>query len=174
MQLANKINRISEQIIERASSLFLALGGVLIVLMAFLTSYGVIRRYAFDSPEPYSYEFNMIFLVLCFVLAVPAVDRLCRHIRVDIIPTRLPQRAQDILTNIVAPIIGLVFCVVLVWKGWTDAWYAFRIGQLSSSAWAVPLFPTKVIIPIGYGLLCLVLIARLYGGIASLKDSTTK
>jgi TRAP-type C4-dicarboxylate transport system permease small subunit len=172
--LANKINRISEQIIERASRIFLVLSGVLILLMSLLTSYGVIRRYAFDNPEPYSYEFNMMFLVLCFVLAVPAVDRLSRHIRVDIIPTHLPQRAQDILLNIVGPIIGLVFCVVLVWKGWTDAWYALQIGQKSSSAWAAPLFPTKIIIPIGYGLLCLVLVARLWSGITSLKDSTTK
>jgi TRAP-type C4-dicarboxylate transport system permease small subunit len=167
--LVKKIRRISDQLIERASYFFLVLGGALIVIMALLTSYGVIMRYAFNNPEPYSYEFNMIFLVLCFVLAVPAVDRLGRHIRVDIVPTHLPQGTQDILLNIVGPIIGLVFCIVLVWKGGTDAWYALQIGQKSSSAWAAPLFPTKAIIPIGYGLLCLVLLARLCGGIASLK-----
>jgi TRAP-type C4-dicarboxylate transport system permease small subunit len=141
------------------------------VLMALTSTYGVVRRYLFGSPDPHVYELNLICLLLCFVLAVSGVERLNRHIRVDLIATRMPRSAQSILLNIIGPIVGLLLCVVFTWKGWGDAWHAFSIGQKSSSAWPVPLSPIKFIIPIGYGLLCLVLISRLYRIFASPKDS---
>ena len=38
--------------------------GSLIVTMAFLASYGSIRRYVFNAPEPVSYELSKMFLLL--------------------------------------------------------------------------------------------------------------
>jgi TRAP-type mannitol/chloroaromatic compound transport system permease small subunit len=150
------------------------LGGALMVLLALASTYGVARRYVFGDPDPHVYELNLIFLLLCFVVAVSGVERLNRHIRVDLIATHMPQGAQVILLNIIGPIVGLFLCAILTWKGWSDAWYAFSIGQVSASAWPVPLSPIKIIIPIGYALLCLVLIARLYRGLVSLKTASRR
>jgi TRAP-type mannitol/chloroaromatic compound transport system permease small subunit len=172
--LVNKVKQILEQLIERASQFTMVLAGALVVLMAFITTYGVVRRYIFNSPEPYSYEFSVIFLLLSFVLAVAALERLNRFIRVDILASRFSKGTNNVILNIVTPILGLAFCVILTWKGGADALYALQMGQLSRSAWQVPLFPIKIIIPIGYGLLCLVLITRLCRGLASLEDSTKK
>jgi TRAP-type mannitol/chloroaromatic compound transport system permease small subunit len=43
-----------------------------------------------------------------------------------------------------------------------------RIGETSQSSWEEPLFPIKLLVPIGMALLCLVLVAQLSRGIASL------
>jgi TRAP-type C4-dicarboxylate transport system permease small subunit len=159
-----------ERIIERISNAFTVLSGVLIVLMAFLASYGVIRRYVFESPEPYSYELSMMFLLWTFVLALAYLEKLDSHLRVDFFVVLLPERISNFFLNVVGPIAGLVFCAVLTWEGWTVAMYSLETGEKSMSIWAVPLFPVKIVIPFGYGLLCIVLILKIIQGILKTRE----
>ena len=158
-------NRKVINVVDWASRIFLGLSGVLIVIMVFLTSYGVIRRYAFNSPEPYSYELNVIFLLFSFVFAVSAVEMQDRHIRVDFIINRLPYIIQQVLLNIIAPLMGLFCCLLLTWKSLDNSLFSLSIGEVSSSIWKVPLFPIKIMVPIGYALLGFALLARIYKGL---------
>ena len=172
--MVNKVIQTVDHLIERTSHLFLVLSGILIVVMMFSTSYGVIRRYAFNSPEPYSYEISTMFLLFSFVFAVSAVERLNRHIRVDFISIRLSERVQHVLLNIIAPLIGLYYSVLLTWKSLDAALFSLSIGEISSSIWGVPLFPVKIMVPIGYLLLALVLLTRIYKGIVFIKSKVRK
>ena len=172
--MANKVRQTIDHIIERASHLFLVLSGILIVVMMFSATYGVVRRYAFNSPEPYSYEISTIFLLWSFVFAISAVEKLGRHIRVDFISSHLPERGQHIILNIIAPIMGLFFGFMLIWKGIDISLFSLQMGEVSSSTWKVPLFPIKIMVPIGYAVLFLILLTRIYKGIASLKGNTKK
>ena len=157
-----------DRIIERASNFTLLISGILILIMAWLSTYGVTRRYALNDPEPYSYQISTIFLVACVVLAVAGVQRLGRNLRVDFVANHLSKNVQDILINIVCPMLALFYVVILTWQSWDTAWYSLQIGETSQSAWEEPLWPTKIVVPIGAGLLCLVLIAQLSRGVASL------
>ena len=158
-----------DQIIEKASHVFLVLSGILIVVMMFTATYGVVRRYALNSPEPYSYEISTMFLLFSFVFAISAVERLDRHIKVDFISSHLPELAQHIILNIIAPLMGLFFAFMLTWQGFETSLFSLKIGEVSSSSWREPLFPIKLMVPIGYALLILVILGRLYKGFASLK-----
>ena len=71
--MEKKFRRVVEPWIERINRVFVVFAGLLIVIMGFLSTYGAIRRYAFNSPEPVSYEFGCIFLLVSFVLANAAV-----------------------------------------------------------------------------------------------------
>ena len=159
-----RLDRLSEKI----CFFFLALGGALTVLMSLLTTYGVVRRYVFNNPEPYSYELVTMFFLFSFVFAVSYVDRGDRHIRVDLVSNRFPERWQDVLLNIIAPLLGLTYAVLLTWQGWVAAARSFNIGEVSLTVWAEPLWPIKMMIPLGYALLCLALLARIYHGVSSL------
>lgn len=159
-----------DRIIERISNAFTVLSGVLIVLMAFLASYGVIRRYVFESPEPYSYELSMMFLLWTFVLALAYLEKLDSHLRVDFFVVLFPKRIRNFLLNVIGPLAGLVFCAILTWEGWTVAMYSLETGEKSMSIWAVPLFPVKIIIPLGYGLLCIVLMLKIIQGILKSRE----
>jgi TRAP-type mannitol/chloroaromatic compound transport system permease small subunit len=167
--LVSEVKGKIDKIINRASHIFLVLSGVLIVIMMFTATYGVVRRYAFHSPEPYSYELSTMFMVFTFVFAISAVERLDRHIRVDFISSHLSGYWQHIILNIIAPIMGLFFTFVLTWQGLDVALFSLKIGEVSSSSWREPLFPIKLMVPVGYALLGLVLLTRIYKGIASLK-----
>ena len=172
--MAGKVKQKVDSIIERASHVFLVLSGILIVIMMFTATYGVVRRYAFSSPEPYSYEISTMFLLFSFVFAISAVERLGRHIRVDFVSSRLPESAQHVIVNIIAPIMGLFFAYILTWKGVEISLFSLQIGEVSSSTWREPLFPIKIMVPVGYTLLVLVLLARIYKGFASLKSNQEK
>jgi TRAP-type C4-dicarboxylate transport system permease small subunit len=165
VDLKNGFKYTPDYIIDRLSRLLLVISGVMIVLMVFTSTYGVARRYFFHSPEPYSYEISTMFLLWSFILAVAAVERYGRNIRVDFISSRVSERARHVILNIAAPIAGLFVCVMFSWQGFEAAMYSQKIGAVTMTAWKVPLFPIKIIIPIGYIILCLVLIAKLYFGI---------
>ena len=73
--MRKKVKQLFDPWIERVNLGFVVFAGSLMVIMAFLSTYGATRRYAFRSPEPVSYEFSSMFLLLSFVLALAAVER---------------------------------------------------------------------------------------------------
>jgi TRAP-type mannitol/chloroaromatic compound transport system permease small subunit len=151
------------------TNFLLLLSGVLVLLMACLQSYGVVKRYAFHSPDPLAYELSTMFLLFCGVLAVAGVEKLNQHVRNDLVSSRFPTMLKIVLINVVFPVLALVFCIVLTWKSLDNASYALRISQTSQSPWALPLGPIKLVIPFGYTLLCLVLIGKFLEGFKLLR-----
>ena len=154
---------------SRVSFTLILVSGMLILLMAWAETYGVFKRYVFNSPDPLAYELSTMFLLFCGVLAVAGVERLDRHVRNDLIASRFPSTIKIALINTVFPFLALIFCAVLTWKSLSNALYALQIGQVSQSPWALPLAPIKFVIPFGYILLCLVLIGKFLQGIVLLR-----
>lgn len=157
--------------IERVNRGFVIFAGSLMVIMAFLAAYGSMRRYVFNAPEPVSYEFSKMFLLLSFVLALAAVEKQDRFLRCDLLLERFPERVRNAVSNILSPILGIIFFGIITWISFGDAVRALEIDQHSLSSWPVPLFPIKLVIPIGYGFLCLVLLIRLVLGLLHLKKT---
>jgi TRAP-type mannitol/chloroaromatic compound transport system permease small subunit len=160
-------------VIEKGGNWGLLISGILILIMGFLSTYAVFRRYVLDNPEFYSYELSIIFLTACCVLAVAGLQRYKRHLRVDFIANYLPEKFQNILIDVITPLLALTYVVIITWKSWDNTLYSLSIGETSQSAWEEPLWPSKLIIPISMFWLCLVLIAQLIRGIKAImhKDS---
>lgn len=172
--MVKKILQKIEQTIGRISDLGLVLSGSLILIMAFLSTYGVARRYLLHRPEPYSYEFSTILLVSCVVFSIAGLQRHMRHLRVDFISNRFSNYTQDILLRIITPILALFYVVIITWKSWENAIYSMSIWERSQSSWQEPLFPIKLTVPVGMAFLCLVLISQLCQGITNLFKKARK
>lgn len=165
----NKAARVLQflgSLLDRITRLSWLFSGALIVLMAFVTGYGVVMRYIFKNPDPYAYEISYIIMLACVVFSIAQTQRLGRHLRVDIFDRYIPERIRGIIMNIVTPVVGLFLCVPLVWKSWGQAWFALQSGQTTATT-GIPVFPMMLTIPIGTGLLCLVLIAQIVRYLAS-------
>jgi TRAP-type C4-dicarboxylate transport system permease small subunit len=158
--------------IKRFNQALAIFAGSLIVIMAFLAAYGSIRRYAFNAPEPVSYELSKMFLLLSFVLAIAAVEMQDRFLRCDLLLERFPENVRNIVSNILSPVLGITFFGIITWISFGDTLRAFEIDQHSQSSWPIPLFPIKLMIPTGYGFLCLILLVRLARGLVHLKTSS--
>jgi TRAP-type C4-dicarboxylate transport system permease small subunit len=170
--MEQKLKRIIDPWIGRISTVFAVAAGSLITIMAFLSTYGAIRRYVFKSPEPISYEFSCMFLLISFVLAIAAVERQDRLLRCDLLLERFPKSVRNFIMDIISPVMGITFFGIITWISFGDALRALHIHQVSRSSWPVPLFPIKLFVPIGYGYLCLVLLHRLVLGVLHLKPSS--
>jgi len=173
--MVGRIFQFLGSLLDRITRLSWLFTGALIVLMAFVTVYGVVMRYIFKNPDPYAYEISYICMLACVVFSIAHTQRLGRHLRIDILDRYLSETVRGIILNIVGPIVGLIFCIPLVWKTWEQAWFALQSGQTTGTT-GIPTFPMMVAIPVGVGLLCLVLIAQIVRHLASLrtKDVTVK
>jgi TRAP-type mannitol/chloroaromatic compound transport system permease small subunit len=163
-----------DKIVERVGNWGLLSSGILILVMGFLSTFGVVRRYVFHSPEPFSYELSTIFLTACGVLGVSGLQRFKRHLRVDFIANYFPATIQVVFMDIIAPLLALVYVTILTWQSWSGAVYSFSVHETSQSAWQEVLWPIKFIIPITMFWLCLVLIAQLVHGIITLARGNVK
>jgi TRAP-type C4-dicarboxylate transport system permease small subunit len=149
--------------------------GIITLLMALVTTFGVVMRYAFNSPEHFSYEIGIFCLISSVSLALPYIQKQGRNLRVDFVSNSFSPKIQAALLNIFVPLIALFYLVLLVWRSWVDAWYSLSIAERTYSAWAPPVGPMKLLVPIGGGLLCIVLVTQLiHGLVALIKDSTVK
>jgi len=173
LKKVEKVTQFLGRLLDRITRLTWLLTGALIVLMAFVVGYGVFTRYVLRNPDPYTYEITCILMLACVVFGLAHTQRLGRHIRIDLLDRYLPEAVRGILLNIVTPIVGLVFCVVLTWKSWEDAWFALQHWQVTRGTVTIPTFPMKMTVPIGAGLLCLVLIAQILRYLISLRGKGT-
>jgi len=165
--MIHKMIQAFDSFVQKTSHVFVVISGIQVVLMVFITAYGVVMRYFFRRPEPISYELCTIFLLWTFTFAISAVERLDQHICADIFIQYAPDSVRHFLKNLLAPFLGLIFSIILTWKGWDVAMYSLKINERSLSVWAEPLFPVKIMIPICYGLLTLVLLNKFYRNISS-------
>ena len=161
------IVRLLDKIVDVLSKVAITCGGLLLLAMAINVTYGVIARYAFHSPSVYAMEMTKILMIPALVLAVSYVQRYDRHLRVDFLSMRYPEKARLILLEILVPIMALCVGYVLVWKGWDAMMYSYSINETSYSSWAEPMWPVKLAIPIGYAILCIVMVAQLCKGVAA-------
>jgi TRAP-type mannitol/chloroaromatic compound transport system permease small subunit len=160
--------------IERISFWAMILSGILIVIMAFLSTYGVGRRYLLHNPEPYSYELSTIILVACTFLSIAFLQRQGRHLRVDFCAGYFSQNLNYFFVNILAPVMALTYVGIITWQSWLNALYSISIGETSQSAWEEPLAPTKILVSLGAFILCLVLLAQLVRGIVYISRAIGK
>jgi TRAP-type mannitol/chloroaromatic compound transport system permease small subunit len=168
MIVISEVGGKAKRIIGRVSEAALAISGVTIAVIGLVVTYAALRRYVFHNPEPYSYDVSTMLSVFSAALAIPGVQFLRKNIRLDFVAGRLPLKVQKAVLGIGYPLMGLSYAVVLTWQTWKVGWYSLEVGEVAQSIWGEPLWPIKLVIPIGLGLLCLVLVAQLCQGMIAL------
>jgi TRAP-type mannitol/chloroaromatic compound transport system permease small subunit len=111
-------------------------------------------------------------MLVCVVFAIAHTQKLGRHLRIDLLDRSLPETLRLFLLNFIGPAIGLIFCAVVTWKTWETAWSALQTGEVTRGTWVIPTFPMRMIVPLGFGLLCLVLLAQILRYITSPKGTS--
>jgi len=167
----NKVERVIQflgSLLDRVTHLLWLFAGALIVLMALVIGYGVVMRYIFRDPSSYAYEITCMLMLGGALLSIAHTQRLGRHLRIDMLDRFFSEKVRGILLNIVSPVLGLFVATLLVWKSWEKAWFVLQSGQVTNTL-AIPTFPMMIVVPIGAGLLCLVLIAQILRYLVSLK-----
>jgi C4-dicarboxylate transporter, DctQ subunit len=161
--------KIFDRILENVCNSTIVISGIFILLMGFTVTYSVTMRYLFHKPSAAAYEITQMLLVLGTLLALPCLERLRRNIRMDLVINNIPRTPANIITNIIGPLFGLFYCYILITRGWTAGVDSFNVQETTGSAWDVPIWWLKLIIPLIFALLFLALIAQMIKGLALLK-----
>lgn len=120
----------------------------------------VVRRYFFNSPTVWGNELTQLIFGVYVVLCGGYILRWRGHVNVDILYSRFSTKNKAI-TDIITFVLFLLFCGMMLAYGGSLAWESLARFEHSQSAWNPPLYPVKLMIPLGAFLLLMQGIAKL-------------
>ncbi len=138
--MLNGIDRMNEWLGKTFSILCVALTGVVV--------YDVVLRYFFARPTLWGLELSCILLAYLTFLGGGYSFLHGGHVKVDFFYQKWTERTKAVVDLFTYTLI-LLFCFVLVWLGGAVAWEAIHEGRVSTSAWAPPLWPSQIMVPVG-------------------------
>jgi TRAP-type mannitol/chloroaromatic compound transport system permease small subunit len=141
-----------------------------LLLVAVLISTGnAIARKAFDVGSNAYLEAQWYLFATVFMLGAGYVLLHDQHVRIDILSSRWSRRTRAWIE--VAGLAGILIplCVVVAWMSMPSISAAIASGEMSANPGGLIRWPLYVLVPIGFGLLCLQAISELIKEIAFLS-----
>lgn len=126
------------------------------IAMMFLTGTDVTLRYIFNSPLPGSMELTEFMMVIVVALGLSYCALQMGHVRVDVVVSRLPKRAQVVM-NTIASFVFLGLFILITWQT-VPRVKAMIDVQLRSQVMGIPVPPFALVVTAGGAVLCLVLL----------------
>lgn len=117
-------------------------------------------RYLFNAPTVWTNELTQMLFGVYGVLSGGYIMAQRGHVNVDLVHSQLPPRKRAFM-DIVTSLIFFIFTLALLWFSLDMALESMSSWETSYSAWNPPIWPIKLAIPIGTGLLVLQGIAKL-------------
>jgi TRAP-type mannitol/chloroaromatic compound transport system permease small subunit len=127
---------------------------VLVFVMMCITTTEVVARYAFNHPTIWAWPVNrQIFGLFILVAGVYTMSR-SLHIRIEILHEHFPPKIR-LVAGLFALAALISFLGVLIWQGGWMGWNALMARERASGAFNIPLYPFKLLIPVGASLFLL-------------------
>ncbi len=143
----------------RLSGWFEWVGVAGLLLMMMVTIIDIVGNKLFNTPLLGALDWVRVFQSLAIAFACAMVLIIGRHVKVEFLVTRLPNRAQAVIESIVL-LLGLGLFVLIVWR-LTVLGYAMQAGGETSATAHIPrLFPAYWIVLASIPV-CLVFLQRL-------------
>lgn len=130
------------------------IAALLIIAIMFLTSADVILRYIVGRPIQGAYEISEIFYLAAVFLGLAYTQAGGEHVRVEILISRLSPHARLVIESAMLLLAVLIFGI-LGWQGAEDFVESLTMGEYRWGLIRIPLWPARLMIPIGAFALCL-------------------
>ena len=143
-------------------------GGVILTAMMFLVTGDVLGRYLFNRPIHGTTEVTEFMMVGLLYFTLAHTQTLKAHIRVDMLVSIFSPRAR-ILCEAITYFLGFILLALITWQSLAAAIQAWKIGETTFGLILFPLFPAKVLIPLGCFIFSLRLILDFFNGLKKLR-----
>lgn len=131
----------------------------LIPILALVVGYEVIARNVFNRPTVWAHELSAMIFGAFVLLGGATTGSKGMHVNMDVLYNTLRPRTRALL-DVVTFAFSLAFVWVLLWKGGYTAWRSVRVWEHASTQWGPPLYPFKLLLPLGAFLLLVQLVAK--------------
>ncbi len=125
-----------------------------LLLLMFVILTHVLSRYILGRPTIWSWDTNRYFFGAIVLLGGGYHILRKQVITVDVLYNHFPAKMKA-MADMLSFLAILIFCAVIVWKGAESAWSSFLIREKSSSVFAPPLYPLRMLLPVGAFLILL-------------------
>ncbi len=138
------------RLIDRLSLALAAIAMAEVVILILAMCWEVVSRYGFNQPTVWSVDISLMLNGTMFLLAAGYTLLRNAHVRIDVLSTRLPLRAQHAI-NAVVLLLAVIPC--LGWISWVAVGKAVtayaRNEKELSSAWGPIVWPLYAGIALG-------------------------
>lgn len=131
-----------------------------IFLLALIVGYEVAARYLFKSPTLWVHEVSVMFFGTFIIIGGAYTALTGMHVNMDLVHNALSPRIRA-LVDVLTFFIALPFLGVLLWVGGKSAWKSVMVLEHASTQWGPPIYPFRIMLPLGALLLLLQLVAKL-------------
>jgi TRAP-type mannitol/chloroaromatic compound transport system permease small subunit len=142
-----------------------------VVILTLGISYEVVVRYAFNAPTTWSFDLGYMMYGAMFYMAGAYTLARGGHVRADIVYRLWSPRTQARVDLALYLLFFFPGVGALVWAGTSHAADSWRYGEVSMfSPTGIPLYPLKMLLPVGAVLLFLQGIAEVSRCIRCIRD----
>lgn len=143
------------------------LSGLAIFSLMFLAAYSVTGRKFFASPLAGYVDYIEAAMPIIAIMGVSYVQRDGTHIRMDMLVSKLRGRVLW-LFELISVLLMLLLIVALTWGAWEHFDRSFDCARPlcsrdSSIDIGIPIWPSKLVVPIAFGILTLRLVLQVVG-----------
>lgn len=142
----HRVGLLSESVGKAASYLYLFVIGAVV--------FEIVSRYVFSTPTHWVQEATEFSCGIAVILGGAYALKENSHVRMEVLHNELPPKRQALADVLTFPFFVL-FTVVLLRYTSVFAWKSLLLGEVTNSAWAPPIWPVKMLIPVGVALLLL-------------------
>ncbi len=149
-------------------------GAIAVALMMLQITADVIGKFVFLAPVPATITLvSNYYMVVVAFLPLAFCERGNGHISVEVLTELMPMRAQHHL-GAFATLLSAIIFALLTWRGWLDAVKKQDIGAfIMEQGTKVLIWPSHYLLPIGTGLMVLVLVFKLARYLRGGADAAT-
>ncbi len=127
-----------------------------IVILTLGTCYEVFVRYLLNAPTSWAFDFSYLMYGAVFYMAGAYTLSRGGHVRADMFYRLWRPRTQAVVELVLYVIFFFPGIVALVYSGWLYGYDSARILEVSvNSPAGIPIWPLKMMIPFGAGLIAL-------------------
>ena len=143
------------------------LSGLAIFSLMFLAVYSVTGRKFFGSPMMGYVDIIEVMMPIIAIMGVAYVQRDGTHIRMDMLVSKLSGRALW-LFELISVLMILILMLALFWGSWDHFARSFDCARPlcskdSTTDIYLPLWPSKLVVPVAFGVLVLRLVLQAWG-----------
>ncbi|NIS69415.1 MAG: TRAP transporter small permease subunit [Proteobacteria bacterium] len=123
--------------------------------------YEVGARHLFDAPTIWAHGTTQRIFAAYYFICGAYISLHLSHINMDVIYSRFSLRTRAIL-DMIGFLFFFAFCIVLLWWGFGYAWDSLMRLEPDNTPFRAPLYPVKLVIPLGALLIFLQELAQLW------------
>ncbi len=168
IRLAKTYIKLSDHIIEWCGSK----ASWLTVALVLVICYDVIMRYLFNSSSVAIYEIEWHIFALIFLLGAAYALKHNRHVRVDVLYSRMSEKVQALINLLLTLCFLMPFCWILITQGIDFVSNSFRLAESSPDPGGLPArYLIKAAIPVGFTLLLIQAISVVFQNLLILTQT---